>query len=73
MVEVIRSLQILSFSTYHFLTFRITEVGKLSSQEDPTRYTIKNELLSLGKKLVLLDKNQPLYELKHKLGHLYQK
>jgi hypothetical protein len=62
-----------SFSKDYFLTFRITEVDKLSTTVDPTRYTIQNELLSLGKKLVLLEKGQPLYEIKHKLGHLYQK
>jgi hypothetical protein len=45
----------------------------LAAKDDPTRYTIQNELLSLGKKLVLLEKGQPLYEIKHKLGHLYQK
>jgi hypothetical protein len=48
-------------------------VGKLAAKDDPTRYTIQNDLLSLGKKLVLLEKGQPLYEIKHKLGHLYQK
>jgi hypothetical protein len=55
------------------LIFRITQVGKLAAKDDPTRYTIQNDLLSLGKKLVLLEKGQPLYEIKHKLGHLYQK
>ncbi len=62
-----------SFSNDYFLTFRITEVDQLSTKDDPTRYTIQNELLSVGKKLVLLEKGQPLYEIKHKLGHLYQK
>jgi len=54
-------------------SYTITEVGKLRTTDDPNRFKIQNELLSLGKKLVLLDHGQPLYELKHKLGHLYQK
>ncbi|UJR27766.1 hypothetical protein I4U23_009039 [Adineta vaga] len=53
--------------------YTITEVGPLAVKDDPARYTIQNDLLSLGKKLLLLEKNQPLYEIKHKLGHLYQK
>jgi len=54
-------------------SYTITEVGKFSAKDDPNRFTIQNELLSLGKKLVLLKNGQPLYEFKHKLGHLYQK
>lgn len=42
-------------------------------KDDVNRYTIQNDLLSVGKKLILLDRGQSLYELKHKLGHLYQK
>jgi hypothetical protein len=56
-----------------FIIFRITEVGKLSVKDNPSRFTIQNDLISLGKKLVLLENGQPLYEIKHKLGHLYQK
>lgn len=52
--------------------FRINEVGPSAVRDDSTRYTIKNELLNVGKTLVLLDKGQPIYEIKHKLGHLYQ-
>jgi hypothetical protein len=62
-----------SFLSIIFWIFRIKEVGKLSSKADPNRFTIQNELLSLGKKLVLLENGRPLYEFKHKLGHLYQK
>ena len=53
--------------------FRITQVEKHTLKENVHRYTIQNELLSLGKKLVLLEDGRPLYEIKHKLGHLYQK
>jgi hypothetical protein len=56
-----------------FLIFRISEIGKLNGKDDPNRYTIQNELLSVGKKLLLLENGQPLYEIKHKIGHLYQK
>jgi hypothetical protein len=56
-----------------FLIFRITEVGKLNGKDNPNRFTIENELLSLGKKLVLLENGHPIYEFQHKLGHLYQK
>jgi hypothetical protein len=56
-----------------FYIFRITEVGKLSGKDNPSRFTIQNDLFSLGKKLVLSENGQPLYEIKHKLGHLYQK
>jgi len=56
-----------------FRIFRITEVGPLAANDNPNRFTIQNELLSIGKKLVLLENGRPLYEIKHKLGHLYQK
>lgn len=55
------------------MIFSITEVSKLAAKDDPSRYTIQNESLSVGKKLLLLEKGQPLYELKHKLGDIYQK
>ena len=54
-------------------SFRITEEGKHALKANAHRFTIQNELLSLGKKLVLLEDGRPLYEIKHKLGHLYQK
>ena len=66
---VINSLFLSVFIIFHI--FRITEVGK-DIRSNPNRYTIQNEILSLGKKLVLLENGQPLYEIKHKLGHLYQ-
>jgi hypothetical protein len=56
-----------------FSIFRITEVGQLAAKDSPNRFTIQNELLSVGKKLILLDNGQPLYQIKHKIGHLYQK
>jgi large-conductance mechanosensitive channel len=69
--SVINFLFLSVFIIFHI--FRITEVGKNAAKSNANRYTIKNELLSLGKKLVLLEDGQPLYEFKHKLGHLYQK
>jgi hypothetical protein len=56
-----------------FSIFRITEVGPLAANGNASRFTIQNELLSLGKKLVLLENGRPIYEIKHKIGHLYQK
>ena len=55
------------------LRFRITELGKPALKEDPRRFTIDNEMFRLAKKLVLSENGRPLYQLKHKLGHLYQK
>jgi len=52
---------------------RITEVGPLAAKFGPNTFTVESNLLSLGKKLRLLEKDQPLYEIKHKIGHLYQK
>ncbi|CAF0719974.1 unnamed protein product [Adineta ricciae] len=54
-------------------SYTITEVSKTLNGQNPSRFSIQNELLSLGKKLILLDNGQPLYEFKHDLGHLYQK
>ncbi|CAF0887150.1 unnamed protein product [Adineta steineri] len=54
-------------------SYTITDTSKSAVKDAEAIYTISNDLLSLGKKLVLLEKGQPLYELKHKLGHLYQK
>jgi len=51
-------------------SYTITEVGKF---DNSSYFTIQNDLFSIGKKLVLLENGRPLYELKHKLGHLYQK
>ena len=53
--------------------FRIKEVGSLAAKDNANRFSIQNELFSIGKKLVLLENGQPLYEIKHKIGHLYQK
>lgn len=53
--------------------FSITDVSKSVGKDDVSRYTIQNDFLNLGKKLILLDGGKPVYELKHKLGHLYQK
>jgi len=68
---------VLKFLCFIFIfnhLFRITEVSNLTDKiSNPNRFTIQNELFSLGKKLVLLENQQPLYEIKHKLGHLYQK
>jgi hypothetical protein len=71
----VRSALFLAAGTLLFFrrTCRITEVGKLSAKDDPKRFSIENDVISLGKKLVLLENGRPLYELKHKLGHLYQK
>ncbi|UJR21783.1 hypothetical protein I4U23_024858 [Adineta vaga] len=54
-------------------SYTISEVGKSATGDNVNRFSIQNELLSLGKKLIFLDNGQPLFEFKHKLGHLYQK
>ncbi|CAF1308294.1 unnamed protein product [Adineta steineri] len=54
-------------------TYTITETGKLNAGENAGRFTIENDMLSPRRKLILLENGKPLYEFKHKMGHLYQK